>query len=62
MRKAEPMRILVAFGALSQVGGEAFEDFRYEPLFDPARLAFACKGIAMAKRQSAGGRCRCSNR
>jgi hypothetical protein len=26
MRKAEPMRILVAFGALSQVGGEAFED------------------------------------
>jgi hypothetical protein len=44
MRKAEPMRILVAFGALSQVGGEAFEDFRYEPLFDRARLAFACKG------------------
>jgi len=26
MRKAEPMRILVAFGALSQVGDEAFED------------------------------------
>ena len=24
MRKAEPMRLLVAFGALSQVGGEAF--------------------------------------
>ena len=26
MRKAEHMRILVAFGALSQVGGEASED------------------------------------
>ena len=26
MRKAEHMRILVAFGALSQVGGEAFGD------------------------------------
>ena len=25
MKKAEHMRILVAFGALSQVGGEAFE-------------------------------------
>lgn len=26
MKKAEHMRVLVAFGALSQVGGEAFED------------------------------------
>ena len=62
MRKANPMRILVAFGALSQVGGEAFEDSGANRSSIARVWHLLAGGIAMAKMQSAGGRCCGSNR
>ena len=49
------MRILVAFSALSQVGGEAFEDSGANRSSIARVWHLLAGGIAMAKRQSAGG-------